>query len=114
MKGDGKSWKKIVSGQAHGTTAGHKFRSYREAIKKAKSGKYKKVYLNTGYNKVTGKKISPNRRPDVTGVRKTGQIDTIEVPQKTDLRSDLIQRNQEAMQKLPQEMRGRIDIAEIK
>ena len=56
-----KDWKKLIEGRAHGTTPGHKFASYRKAIKMAKSGRYSKVFLNKGLkNAVEG--IAKNRR----------------------------------------------------
>jgi hypothetical protein len=79
----------------------------------AKSGQYKKVYLNRGYNQITGQKVLPNRRPDVVGVRKTGEVDVVEVPSKTDRTDDLIQRNIDAQRQLPSRMRGNVDIVEI-
>ncbi len=49
----------------------------------AKSGNYKKVYANKGLsNEIPG--IKPNRRPDITGVRKNSLIDQVEVPSKSD------------------------------
>jgi hypothetical protein len=38
-----RSWKSLIEGQAHGSGA-HKFRTYREAIRMAKSGQYDRIY----------------------------------------------------------------------
>jgi RHS repeat-associated protein len=108
-----KGWKSLIEGKAHGTTAGHRFRSYRKAIEMAKSGQYERVYVNRGYRASTGAKVTPNRRPDVTGIRTTGEVDVVEIPQATDVPAALRARNVTAQQQLPPEMRGRIDIEEI-
>ena len=104
-----------IIGRAQSTgTPGHAFRSYREAVQMARSGQYETIYLNRGYNKAFYPRyVSPNRRPDVLGIRRTGRVDAIEVPSRTDIISDLIRRNEEIMRRLPLERRGQVLIREI-
>jgi len=115
------AWKSKISGKAQKTgTPGHQMRSYREAIKAAKDPNVEEVHLDHGYNRVAGTKaagnprVSPNRRPDVSIVNKNGQIDAIEVPSRTDVPADLIQRNQTAMKQLPANQQGQVILAPIK
>ncbi len=72
----------------------------------AKSGRYERVYLNRAYSTTTGVRTTPRRLPDVLGVRKTGRVDAIEVPSRTDDPRKLIERNLEAMNQLPDDMQG--------
>ena len=71
-----------------------------------------RVYLNQGINKVLGIKkgdpgyISPNRRPDVTIVKKDGTIHQREVPSASDDPYKLRQRMDDTNSKLPELMRG--------
>lgn len=74
-----RSWKNLIEGQAHGTNA-HKIRTYREAIRMAKSGQYERVYINKALSTASGKQVNSLLRPDVTGVRPGGLMDMIEVP----------------------------------
>jgi len=109
-----KPWKQIIDGRAQGTkTDGHRFRSYREAIKMAKSGDYVRVRLNRSYSTTTGVRTTPRRLPDVIGVRKNGRVDAIEVPSATDSFKNLTTRNFEAMNQLPEEWQGMFRIREI-
>ena len=56
-------------------------RTYREAIKMAKSGKYEKIYLNRSLKTITGGKSKSKLRPDVAGKLKgSNKIDMVEVP----------------------------------
>lgn len=108
-------WKDLIEGTAQKTkTDGHQARSYREAIEMAKSGIYDKVRLNRAYSTTTGVGTSPRRLPDVIGVRKDGRVDVVEVPSRSDNIVNLIQRNQDAMQQLPEHMRGDVRIAPIR
>jgi len=111
---EGKEWRDKIVGKAQKTgTDGHAFRSNREAVKAAKNEDVEKVYLNRGYKKATGHPIDPNRRPDVTVVKKSGKVDAIEVPSKTDKLKELKLRNEKAMKQLPPEKRGEVKIREI-
>ena len=83
----------------------------------AKSGQYEKVWIHRSYTTTTGVKTKPRRFPDILGKRKTGQFDPVEVPSASDYRrglDHLYQRNLEALQQLPAQMRGNIRIEEIK
>jgi hypothetical protein len=73
-----KSWKNLIGGQAHGSGA-HKFRTYREAIRMAKSGQYDRIYLNRSLRTATNGGVDSLMRPDVTGVLRNGRLDVIEV-----------------------------------
>ena len=111
---DGQEWKEKVVGRAQKTgTDGHSFRSYREAIKAAKQEDVDKVLLNRGVNRVLDEKIRPNRRPDVTVVRKTGRIDQVEVPSRTDKPRDLKIRMEDTRSNLPHNTRGDILVTEL-
>ncbi|MEX0676873.1 MAG: SMI1/KNR4 family protein, partial [Pirellulales bacterium] len=93
-----KSWKNLIVGKAQKTgTAGHAFRSYREAIKMAESGQYDKIWLNRAFSTTTGTTMYPGRLPDIIARRKTGQNDVVEVPSKTNRDRDLFRRNEQAM-----------------
>ena len=109
-----KSWKNLIVGKAQKTgTAGHAFRSYREAIKMAESGQYDEIWLNRAYSTATGTRTYPRQLPDIIARRKTGQDDVVEVPSKTNRDRGLFRRNEQAMDQLPENQRGRIDIARI-
>jgi hypothetical protein len=96
-------------------TNGHAETIAEHTLKLRDSGEYEKIYLNKGINRVLGipKFISPNRRPDIVGVRKDGKIDLFEVPSKTDRDEDLNARMQEVLDKLPEEKRGKPLIVQI-
>jgi hypothetical protein len=104
----------VIEGRAQKTgTTGHAFRTYRQAIRMAKSGRYDKIWLNRAYSTTTGTKTMPRRLPDVIGRRKTGQFDAFEVPSTTDRDLELIRRNLEAMDQLPESQRGSVLLAPI-
>ena len=108
---EGKGWRDQITGRAQQTgTEGHRFRSYREAIIEAKKSDTEHVYLDRGYKKATGESVTPNRRPDVTVVKKDKTVHAIEVRSKTDRREVLFQRNQEAIRQLPPEKRGKVRV----
>jgi hypothetical protein len=111
---DGQEWKEKVVGRAQKTgTDGHSFRSYREAIKAAKQEDVDKVLLNRGVNRVLDEKIRPNRRPDVTVVRKSGRIDQVEVPSRTDDVDLLRKRMNDTSNYFPRSRVGKNDIKDI-
>ena len=110
---EGKGWRDQITGRAQQTgTEGHRFRSYREAIIEAKKSDTEHVYLDRGYKKATGESVTPNRRPDVTVVKKDKTVHAIEVRSKTDDVDVLHQRNQEAIRQLPPERQGNVDVIE--
>ena len=76
----------------------------------AKSGDYKKIYINRGYNNVEGVKVFPNNRPDILGIRITDQVNVVEVLSKTDSFDILMQRNIDVMNQLPSYMKGDIKV----
>jgi hypothetical protein len=109
-----KSWKGKIAGRAQKTgTAGNAFRSYREAIRMAKSGEYDRIWLNRAYSTTTGTRTTPRRLPDVIGRRVTGQFDAFEVPSKTNDWDELLRRNQEALDQLPDTHRGQVRLTPI-
>jgi len=74
-----KPWKQIIIGKAHAGGA-HKFRTYREAIKMAKSGQYEKIYLNRSFHTITDGMVDSLKRSDIVGVlHNSNRIDMIEV-----------------------------------
>ena len=105
-----------IYGSAQKTqTNGHWVRSMREAIEMARSGQYREIHLNRDWGSFTGGRVT-GRKPDVAGVRKSGEIDVVEVPSRSDQKKGnqhLIDRNDTLMQRLPAEERGRIIIREI-
>jgi hypothetical protein len=108
---EGQEWKAKVVGRAQKTgTPGHATRSYREAIAEAKLEDTEKVFLNRGYKKATGEPVKPNRRPDVTVVKKDGTVNAVEVKSKTDKKTDLESRNIQAMGSIAAEKRGKIRV----
>ena len=68
--------------------------------------------MDRGYKKATGESVTPNRRPDVTVVKKDKTVHAIEVRSKTDDVDVLHQRNQEAIRQLPPERQGNVDVIE--
>jgi hypothetical protein len=92
-----KSWKDKVQGRAQKTgTDGHQFRTYREAIALAKDPNVVRVHLDHGYNWALGldpRTISPNRRPDVTGIYADGRVARVEVKSNSDRPNILLNRN---------------------
>ena len=112
---EGQEWKGKVIGRAQKTgTDGHSFRSYREAIKSAKQDDVDKVLLNRGVNRVLDQKIRPNRRPDVTVIRKNGRIDQVEVPSKTDNIEALRARMDDTSSYFPGKSKGNNIIKDIR
>ena len=100
-----------TTGRAQKTgTEGHRFRSYREAITEAKKGDTDHVYMNRGYKKATGESVTPNRRPDVTVVKKDKTVHAVEVQSKTDNPRTLERRNKEAIRQLPPEREGKVHV----
>jgi len=105
----GQEWKELIKGRPQVTgTEGHDFTSIEVAIEWAQSGLYKEIRLNRAYKTVTGVQTTPRRLPDVIGIRHDGKVDVVEVQSKTDVRQELLERNEEAMKQLPESMRGRI------
>lgn len=82
-------------------TPGHWETIVQVAMKMAKSGKYKRIYVNKGINNELGAGVAtPNNRPDVWGVRWDGKNDLVEVPSGTDRIPDLQQRMVDSQKKL--------------
>ena len=115
---EGQEWKSKVYGKAQKTgTTGHRFRTYCEGIKLAKNEDIEVVSLDRGINRFLdkGKKIKPNRRPDIAYRRNDGKINQIEVPSKTDVPKNLIKRMKDTNRRLPEQVKSeRQDIKEIR
>lgn len=65
-----------------GAGAGHGFRSAREAVRMARSGRYGSIHLNRTLGRISDGRINGRNgllRPDVAGVRRDGKIDITEV-----------------------------------
>jgi hypothetical protein len=91
-----KSWKLKISGSAHETGPGHRFRTYREAIGEAKNPDVVSVHLDHGYNRALGLEpgtIQPNRRPDVISIYRDASVKRVEVQSSTDAPAILRSRN---------------------
>lgn len=74
--------------------------------------------MDVGYNRFVkptlGKGIYSNRRPDVLFRTKDGRLHAREIPSKSDKNPILESRNDEAMRKLPEQMRGTVEVVPIK
>jgi hypothetical protein len=105
-----KAWKDIIHGKAQKTGPGHQMRSYRIAIRMAKSGKYEEVHLNRSYEAITKTKTFPRRSADVVGVRKSGRLVSVEIASVRDVPSVLRQRNLTAMSQLPKRLQGKVAV----
>ena len=111
IRNQNQEWKAKIIGPAQKTgTSSHATEAYKIAIEAAKDPEISQVYLNRGYKRATGLDIAPNRRPDVTIVKKDGTVHATEVQSKTDRETILRSRNQEAMNMLPREKQGDINI----
>lgn len=107
---EGQEWKgKIVGTGQQTKTEGHAFRSYREAIKEAKKPDTEKVFLDRGINRAAENPIKPNRRPDVTVLKKDGKINQIEVPSRSDDPLKLMERMDDTNARLSPHQRGEFD-----
>nr|WP_315403945.1 RHS repeat-associated core domain-containing protein [uncultured Pseudomonas sp.] len=73
----------IGTGQKTGGD-GHAQMSEDIAEQMAMSGDYERVGVNVAVKTVTGVPTDPITRPDVTGLRKDGRVDIVEVPSPTD------------------------------
>ncbi|MBC3478932.1 MULTISPECIES: RHS repeat-associated core domain-containing protein, partial [Pseudomonas] len=73
----------IGTGQRTGGD-GHAQISEGMAEQMANSGQYEKIGVNVAVKTVTGVPTDPITRPDVTGLRKDGKVDIVEVPSPTD------------------------------
>ncbi|WP_218186790.1 hypothetical protein, partial [Pseudomonas sp. NBRC 111117] len=68
---------------------GHAQMSEDIAEQMAMSGDYERVGVNVAVKTVTGVPTDPITRPDVTGLRKDGRVDIVEVPSPTDVTKKL-------------------------
>lgn len=113
----GQGWKTKIYGRAQKTgTDGHNVRSMREAIEAAKRDDVLEVWMNRGVNKITNSKPkthSPNYRPDVMIKTRDGKLHPREVPSKSDVEEVLNQRMDDALRRLPKELRGEPDLSHI-
>ncbi len=102
--------REIIRGTAQGTgTPGHRFASYRIALKMARSGEYSEIFLDTSFRHAL-KTSTVLNRPDILGVRYDGRVDVVEVQSRTDRTQDLYLRNLESLSELPKEQIGSIRI----
>ena len=74
----------------------------------AESGEYKKIYVNKGIRNEV-KDVTPNRRADITVVKRDDKIDLFEVPSKSDDPDKLVERMKEVNKQL-----GDINLVYIK
>ena len=78
----------------------------------AESGEYKKIYVNKGIRNEV-KDVTPNRRADITAVKRNDKIDLFEVPSKTDDPDKLVERMEEVNKQLG-DRAGDINLVYIK
>ena len=78
----------------------------------AESGEYKKIYVNKGIRNEV-KDVTPNRRADITAVKRNDKIDLFEVPSKTDEPDKLVERMEEVNKQLG-DRAGDINLVYIK
>jgi hypothetical protein len=72
------------------------------------AGQYKTINVNKGLsNEIPG--ASPNRRPDIMGVRHDGTIDQVEVMSKTDQPNELLERMEKNLEQMG-ERGGGVDV----
>ncbi|MEZ0195920.1 hypothetical protein AB9U01_17920 [Pseudomonas qingdaonensis] len=79
---------------------GHAQMSEDIAEQMAMSGNYERVGVNVAVKTVTGVPTDPITRPDVTGLRKDGKVDIVEVPSPTDQSHKLRAKGQNTLQGL--------------
>ncbi|WP_167400247.1 RHS repeat-associated core domain-containing protein, partial [Pseudomonas qingdaonensis] len=89
----------IGTGQKTGGE-GHAQMSEDIAEQMAMSGNYERVGVNVAVKTVTGVPTDPITRPDVTGLRKDGKVDIVEVPSPTDQSHKLRAKGQNTLQGL--------------
>ena len=115
----GEEWKLKIEGKAQRTgTSGHELTSLKKAIEHAKDPSSSRIHLNRGINRIvkdaTGinPRIKPNSRPDVAVTFKDKKINQVEVRSKTDDAKILRARMDATRERLPKEMRGKIDLVD--
>ena len=103
----------VIHGNPQYTSAAHAKSMQDMAQRMADSGAYTDVFMHSKWLTILegkGVSVSPNRLPDVAGVRLDGKIDLIEfASSKNDfLRGKLLERNRDIWNQLPANMRGDI------
>jgi hypothetical protein len=80
----------------------------------AKSGAYTDVYQHSRWSTIlrgTRATVTPNRLPDVAGIRRDGKIDIVEFASSLNDRPDRIfDRNMAIWNQLPRRLRGSISV----
>jgi hypothetical protein len=111
------TWEDKIKGKPQTTgTPGHAELMRERAQHFAKMLTVKAVYLDRQYRLITAvlaNAVASLRRADVVIEHKTGRIDVIEVRSKSDDEAFLRSRNEEALQLLPEAMRGKVDVVTI-
>jgi hypothetical protein len=100
-----------IFGRPQVTSTEHAQKIFNMATDMANSGSYKSVYMHSKWSKIlegTRANVSPNRLPDIAGIRLDGKIDIIEIASKTDDLTKLLERNKEIWNQLPSHLRGDI------
>ena len=80
-------------------TEGHRETIVDKTNELAESGEYKKIYVNKGIRNEV-KDVTPNRRADITAVKRDDKIDLFEVPSKSDDPDKLVERMKEVNKQL--------------
>ncbi|MFN9197978.1 MAG: polymorphic toxin-type HINT domain-containing protein, partial [Planctomycetaceae bacterium] len=100
-----------IFGRPQVTSPGNAQKIFNMSTDMANSGSYKSVYMHSKWSKIpegTGVQVSPNRLPDIVGIRLDGKIDMIEIASKTDDLTKLLERNTAIWNQLPAHLRGDI------
>ncbi|MGA7614918.1 MAG: RHS repeat-associated core domain-containing protein, partial [Thermoanaerobaculia bacterium] len=74
------------------------------------SGEYEYITIQRSWRTATGRVGESARIPDIIGVRRTGEVDAIEIMSKTDTELGLQERLQKAMESVPESRRGFISV----
>lgn len=93
-------------------TEGHRETIVDKTNELAESGEYKKIYVNKGIRNEV-KDVTPNRRADITAVKRDDKIDLFEVPNKSDDPDKLVERIKEVNKQLG-DRAGDINLVYIK
>jgi uncharacterized protein RhaS with RHS repeats len=94
-------------------TKGHDDASAKIGQQMANSGKYKTVYFNKAQSTVTGDRAAGAQKADVAGVTHEGQVDTVEVPSKSQSVAKMDAKGAEMQAKMQPSMRGQHTTATV-
>jgi hypothetical protein len=102
-----------IFGKPQVTSQVHAQMIFNWATDMANSGSYSTVFMHSKWSTIlagTGVKVTPNRLPDIAGIRLDGKIDIIEIASLSDGLTNLLERNKIIWNQLPAHLRGDIII----